>query len=175
MNGDQRRVKILTVLENSLEAVSASRLAERFGVSRQVIVGDIALLRASDHDIEATSRGYVLANLTDKAPSERFVSKVVSVHGPDLSETEFNVIVQHGGEVLDVQVEHPVYGLLTAPLNIKSYSDVEFYCDQMAEHGARDLSDLSDGVHMHTIECDSEVQFAGILRALRAAGFRLRD
>ncbi|MGO4939823.1 transcription repressor NadR [Fundicoccus sp. Sow4_D5] len=173
MNGDQRRVKILTVLENSLEAVSASRLAERFGVSRQVIVGDIALLRASDHDIEATSRGYVLA-AHDQVVNERFVSKVVSVHEPELSETEFNVIVQHGGEVLDVQVEHPVYGLLTAPLNIKSYADVEFYCDQMAEHSARDLSVLSDGVHIHTIECDSEAQFAGILRALRAAGFLLR-
>lgn len=174
MNGDQRRVKILTVLENSLEAVSASRLAERFGVSRQVIVGDIALLRASEHDIEATSRGYVLAD-RQETPAERFVSKVASVHAPDLSETEFNLIVQHGGEVLDVQVEHPVYGLLTAPLNIKTYADVEFYCDQMAEHAARDLSELSEGVHMHTIECDSQEQFADILGALRAAGFRLRD
>lgn len=173
MNGDQRRVKILTVLENSLEAVSASRLAERFGVSRQVIVGDIALLRASEHEIEATSRGYVLGD-RDQAVSERFVSQVVSVHAPDLSETEFNLIVQHGGQVLDVQVEHPVYGLLTAPLNIKTYADVEFYCDQMAEHAARDLSELSEGVHKHTIECASEQQFAGIMRALRAAGFRLR-
>ena len=62
MNGDQRRVKILNVLENSLEAVSATRLAERFGVSRQVVVGDIALLRASEHNIEATSRRYLLVN-----------------------------------------------------------------------------------------------------------------
>ncbi len=174
MNGDQRRVKILTVLENSLEAVSASRLAERFGVSRQVIVGDIALLRASEHVIEATSRGYLLAS-SNQGQSERFVSKVLSIHEPGLSETEFNLIVQHGGQVLDVQVEHPVYGLLTAPLNIKSYGDVEFYIEQMLEHQAHDLSDLSNGVHTHTIECDSEMQFAGILRALRAAGFRLRD
>lgn len=174
MNGDQRRVKILTVLENSLEAVSASRLAESFGVSRQVIVGDIALLRASEHVIEATSRGYLLARC-DQGLSERFVSKVLSVHEPALSEVEFNLIVQHGGQILDVQVEHPVYGLLTAPLNIKSYADVEFYIEQMLEHQAHDLSDLSEGVHAHTIECDSEMQFAGILRALRAAGFRLRD
>ena len=174
MNGDQRRVKILTVLENSLEAVSASRFAERFGVSRQVIVGDIALLRASDHQIEATSRGYILAD-SALVQKEHFVSQVSSTHGPEQSKTEFNLIVQHGGEIVDVLVEHPVYGLLTAPLNIKSYADIEFYCEQMAEHQALDLAELSKGVHQHTIKCDSQEHFTKIVRALKAAGFRLRD
>lgn len=174
MNGDQRRVKILNVLENSLEAVSASRLAERFGVSRQVIVGDIALLRASEHDIEATSRGYILAT-DNQTANERYLGKIVSSHDVTLSENEFNVIVQHGGEIVDVQIEHPVYGVITAPLNIKSYSDVEFFIDQMAEHNAKYLFELSDGDHSHTIECESEKQFEKILLALRVAGFKIKN
>lgn len=174
MNGDQRRVKILNVLENSLEAVSASRLAERFGVSRQVVVGDIALLRASEHNIEATSRGYLLVN-DNQASSERFIGKIRSSHNKDLTENEFNVIVQHGGEIVDVQIEHPVYGVIRAPLNIKSYAEVEFFIDQMTDHNAMYLFELSNGEHSHTIECESEEQFEKILLALRVAGFRLQD
>lgn len=174
MNGDQRRVKILNVLENSLEAVSASRLAERFGVSRQVVVGDIALLRASEHNIEATSRGYLLVN-DNQASSERFIGKIRSSHNKDLTENEFNVIVQHGGEIVDVQIEHPVYGVITAPLNIKSYAEVEFFIDQMTDHNAMYLFELANGEHSHTIECESEEQFEKILLALRVAGFRLQD
>ena len=60
MNADSRRKEILQLLERQSGPLSAGRLAGRLGVSRQIIVGDIALLRASGTDITATPRGYIL-------------------------------------------------------------------------------------------------------------------
>ena len=58
MTGEERRRKIAEMLgENPL---SATKLAEKFGVSRQVIVQDVALLRAEGREIVATNRGYIL-------------------------------------------------------------------------------------------------------------------
>lgn len=47
MSGEERRGKIIQALKNSDKAVSATTLAKEFDVSRQVIVQDVALLRAN--------------------------------------------------------------------------------------------------------------------------------
>ena len=60
MNGNDRREKLLTILQESQTAVSGKTLAGRLEVSRQVIVQDIALLRANGNDIISTNLGYVL-------------------------------------------------------------------------------------------------------------------
>ena len=60
MRAEERRQAIRELLQNSKQPVSASVLAARFAVSRQIIVGDIALLRAAGADISATPRGYVI-------------------------------------------------------------------------------------------------------------------
>ena len=106
-----RRQAVAQALEEAVEPVSAAALAERFSVSRQIIVGDVALLRAGGTDILATPRGYLLGGRGGGV--ERTVA---CVHAPEEMERELNAIVDAGGEVVDVIVEHPVYGQLTGLL-----------------------------------------------------------
>ena len=106
-------------LEEAVGPVSAAALAERFSVSRQIIVGDVALLRAGGTDILATPRGYLLGGRGGGV--ERTVA---CVHAPEEMERELNAIVDAGGEVVDVIVEHPVYGQLTGLLGVRSRYDV---------------------------------------------------
>ena len=55
-----RRQAVNQVLEEAGGPVSATALAKQFSVSRQIIVGDVALLRAAGEESLATPRGYVL-------------------------------------------------------------------------------------------------------------------
>ena len=64
--GGKRRDGILSLLEESDTPLSGTELAHRFKVSRQVIVQDIALLRAEDKKILSTYRGYVLDRERDR-------------------------------------------------------------------------------------------------------------
>lgn len=114
-----RRQAVAQALEEAVEPVSAAALAERFSVSRQIIVGDVALLRAGGTDILATPRGYLLGGRGGGV--ERTVA---CVHAPEEMERELNAIVDAGGEVVDVIVEHPVYGQLTGLLGVRSRYDV---------------------------------------------------
>ena len=59
VNGLQRRKNIITMLKQSDVPVSGTRLGKENGVSRQVIVQDITLLRVEGYDIVATPRGYL--------------------------------------------------------------------------------------------------------------------
>ena len=110
-----RRQAVAQALEEAVGPVSAAALAERFSVSRQIIVGDVALLRAGGTDILATPRGYLLGGRGGGV--ERTVA---CVHAPEEMERELNAIVDAGGEVVDVIVEHPVYGQLTGLLGVRS-------------------------------------------------------
>ena len=60
MKGEKRREEILSLIGNTDNPIPANVLKERFKVSRQVIVQDIAVLRAGGFDITSTNRGYVL-------------------------------------------------------------------------------------------------------------------
>ena len=59
-SAEARRRAVAQILEEAEGPVSAAALARRFSVSRQIIVGDVALLRAGGADILATPRGYLL-------------------------------------------------------------------------------------------------------------------
>ena len=125
MDARERRRAIMGVLEEAKEPVSGSALAREVGVSRQVVVQDIALLRADGHDVVATSRGYVL----QEAPSSPAVpTRLVKVrHGVEQAGDELTSIVDAGGAVLNVIVNHRVYGKITADLDIRNRRDVERY------------------------------------------------
>lgn len=127
-----RRQAVAQALEEAVGPVSAAALAERFSVSRQIIVGDVALLRAGGTDILATPRGYLLGGRGGGV--ERTVA---CVHAPEEMERELNAIVDAGGEVVDVIVEHPVYGQLTGLLGVRSRYDVAEFVRRVEEHGAR--------------------------------------
>ena len=167
MNAEQRRTHILQVLQNADRPVSAAVLAGQLGVSRQIIVGDVALRRAAGADITATPRGYVILR------SAGLIRQMAVCHRPDQMERELNLLVDHGCTVLDVMVEHPVYGQLTGRLDLSSRYDVSEFIRKVSAHQARPLSDLTGGIHLHTLSCPGEAAWSRVLEALKQEGFLL--
>ena len=168
MEAQKRRENIAHRLEQAEGPVSASALAKEFDVSRQIIVGDVALLRAAGLDIAATPRGYILPAGTT---GSRFT--VACSHSADQMEAELHAIVDQGGTVLDVIVEHPIYGQLTAPLRMSSRYEVGQFVERCREEEATPLSLLTDGVHLHTVVCQDEACEQRIKNALRELGILL--
>ncbi len=170
MNASARRAAILDALRSASGPVSASLLSARFGVSRQIIVGDVALLRAAGEAISATPRGYVLAR-----ESALLVRTVACCHKPADMGKELCIMVDNGCVVRDVIVEHPLYGQLTGALSLKSRFDVEQFCARAAAADAAPLSALTDGIHLHTLLCPDEASFQRVRDALGKAGFLLPE
>lgn len=168
MNSTTRRAAILTLLQEQSAPVSASALAAHFSVSRQIIVGDVALLRAAGARISATPRGYVL----EQAKSG-LLRTVACVHRTEDMGRELYLMVDNGCDVLDVVVEHPVYGQLTGQLALHSRYDVDQFLQRVARHGAKPLSDLTDGIHLHNLRCADEAAFQRVREQLRSANFLL--
>ena len=166
MRGEERRQAIRELLQRAKEPVSAAALAARFSVSRQIIVGDIALLRAAGADISATPRGYVILR-----EAGGLVRQVAVQHDAAGMEAELNAIVDQGCTVVDVIVEHPVYGQLTGPLQLSSRYDVSQFLSRCGQPDARPLSELTEGIHLHTLRCPSQEAYQRVLRALDDAGF----
>lgn len=165
MRGTERREEILRILSKADGPQSASSLAERFHVSRQVIVGDVALLRASGHEIASTPWGYQLPK-TDEA----LTCTICCCHSLEGMERELQLIIDQGCGVLDVLVEHPVYGVLTGQLSLASRYDLSEFMNTVAQYGAKPLSDLTDGIHYHTIKCPTPEAKERVLTLLRQEG-----
>lgn len=170
MRTEERRAALLQTLQDATGPVSAAALARRFSVSRQIIVGDIALLRAGGADISATPRGYVI--LRDRGGITRTVA---CQHDAAQMQSELNAIVDQGCTAVDVIVEHPIYGQLTGPLQISSRHDVGQFILRCQEAEALPLSHLTDGIHLHTISCPDEAAFQRVRRALGELGILLDD
>lgn len=170
MTAEERRREVLRRLETSETPVSATALARALGVSRQLIVGDVALLRASGAVITATPRGYSCPRPLDAGLLTRTVA---CVHDGTDTETELCIMVDNGCVVRDVIVEHPVYGQLTGALELRSRYDVAQFMRRSA--GAAPLSSLTGGVHLHTLLCPDEDAFRRVKRELDARGFLLKE
>lgn len=150
--------------------MSASALAAGLNVSRQIIVGDIALLRAGGAEISATPRGYVLPRATDG-----ITRTIACRHTLAQTGQELDILVDNGCTVLDVIVEHPVYGQLTGQLQISSRYDVEQFLARIRDSEAAPLSMLTGGLHLHTLCCPNEDAYTRACAALKAAGLLLGD
>lgn len=170
MDAAERRKKIVDILAGSERPVSASSLAAEFSVSRQIIVGDIALLRASDIDISATPRGYIIAS-SHSEPG--IVRQIACCHKPEDMQTELYAVVDQGCTVRDVIVEHPVYGQITGILQVSSRYDVDQFIRKCSQYDALPLSYLTGGIHLHTIICPDEGAYKRVIGALRTLGFIL--
>ena len=170
MNAETRRTKILEHLSQSTAPVSATVLAGMFSVSRQVIVGDVALLRAAGEEITATPRGYVLTK-------ERVgLTKTIAVqHRPDQTEEELCIFVDNGCIVEDVVVEHHIYGQISGQLHLTNRYDVSQFMSRMESGSASVLSSLTDGIHLHTLRCPDEAAFHRAYTALKEAGLLLEQ
>ena len=162
LTAGERRRRIAALLQQSGEPVSASALAGTFSVSRQVIVGDVALLRAAGADITATPRGYVAGR-----GGPGIIWTAACAHLPEEMGRELFAIVDAGGEALDVIVEHPVYGQLTGALRLSSRYDVRQFIARCGESAAPPLSLLTEGIHLHTLSCPSDEACRRVCEALR--------
>lgn len=165
MTGVQRRKKILEMLGQSSTPLSGGALGRAVGVSRQVVVQDIALLRTEGHPVLATARGYVL-----EVPhqTERLFKMC---HTTEQTREELNTIVDLGGEVLDVMVNHRIYGKVSAPLNIRSRRDVEAFVENIRTGRSTPLLNVTSGYHFHHVAADQEEILDEIEAALREKGF----
>ncbi len=165
MNGEERRNQIIQLLRQSDVPLSGTQLAGMVGVSRQVIVQDIALLRANTHSIVSTNQGYLLS---ESATASR-VFKVI--HSDEEVEEELSLIVDCGGRVEDVFVSHKIYNIVKAPMNIRSRLDVKKFMDNLASGKSSLLKNVTSGYHYHTVTADSEEILDYILEALKERGF----
>lgn len=167
MEGSKRREQLVKILQEQAEPVSGGELSRLLGVSRQVIVQDIALLRASDINIFSTTKGYLIYHSDN--PKVKRVFKVK--HLTDQIEDELCTFVDNGGKILDVFVTHEIYGDIVTALTIRNRQDVYDFVKKVKEKKIVPLKDLTDGVHQHTAEADSEETLDRIETALKEKGY----
>lgn len=163
MSSNERREKLLQILKKSDKPVKGSELSAELQVSRQVVVKDIALLRASGLEIIATSNGYIVL---DSVKNE-FKIKCKNHNSDDELYDELPTIIDLGGKVKDVIVEHPTYGVLKADLNVATNRDLRNFMQKAATNEFKQLSVLSPDYHIHTIEVDNDEIFEEIQKELK--------
>ena len=163
MSSNERREKLLQILKKSDKPVKGSELSAELQVSRQVVVKDIALLRASGLEIIATSNGYIVL---DSVKNE-FKIKCKNHNSDDELYDELQTIIDLGGKVKDVIVDHPTYGVLKADLNVATNRDLRNFMQKAATNEFKQLSVLSPDYHIHTIEVDNDEIFEEIQKELK--------
>ncbi len=160
MKANDRRKAIVNLLLSSTDAISGGKLSEKFGVSRQIIVQDITVLKGSGYDILSTHNGYII----QKSPLKERVFKLL--HTTEQTEDELTTIVNLGGTVVDVFVWHKVYGKMVAPLNIFSPMHVKQFIEGVRSGKSTELMNITGGYHYHTIRAESEEILDKIAEAL---------
>jgi len=172
MDATKRRDTILEIINQGNTPVSASALAKTLSVSRQVIVGDIALLRAQGHEIIATARGYMIPEFREP---NQYAGKIACCHNAEDTKEELCTMVDLGAVVVNVIVEHDLYGEITGQLNIKTRDDVDVFIGRVKSSEVKLLSELKAGIHLHTIACRDKTHFGQVCHALGAAGFLVQN
>ncbi|TYP58826.1 transcription repressor NadR [Thermosediminibacter litoriperuensis] len=168
MNAEERRARIVEILKAERKPVSGGELARIFNVTRQIIVQDMAVLRAAGKDIIATSQGYMIME-----PLGFITKKVACRHGREETREELMTFVECGCRVVDVIVEHPIYGEIHGMLMLNNSKDVEDFTRKMEEHNAALLSQLTQGVHLHTIQAINEDSIKKASEILKKKGILL--
>lgn len=170
---NDRCKEILKKLKEATEPVTASKLADMMSVSRQVIVGDVSLMRASGYEIVATSRGYII-NDSQKAPDFPFTGIIACKHTNKQMKDELYTIVDFGATVIDVSIEHAVYGELSGKLDLASRYDVDQFIKVVNEEkNSTPISVLTGGIHLHRIGCRSSEMFERIKKSLTEQGIAI--
>jgi len=167
LSGEERRKEMIKLLEENEIPLSGAKLGELTGVSRQVVVQDIALLRMQGYDIISTPRGYIIE---EKRTGN--VQRLIKVcHTTEQVEQELNLIVDLGGKVLDVMVNHRAYGKVRAALDIKNRRDVRLFVEDLKSGKSSPLLNVTAGYHYHTILAESEEILDEIEEELAKIGF----
>lgn len=167
MHGNERREKIRKDLKKSLKAIKGSAFAEKYGVSRQVIVQDIALLRAVGEQIISTADGYIYFSFHMNKPKRVFALK----HETSDINKELDTILENGGVLLNVFIDHPIYGDLVADMIIGDEEQKKAYIEKCSAVEFTPLMALTDNIHYHTVEATYEENLDKIEAALKELGF----
>lgn len=170
MGSIDRRDNILELLLESTEPLKGSDIAKKYAVTRQIIVKDIAILRAEGKNIIATPDGYII-NKNEK----KFKAIIAVTHTEEEMFDEMNIVIKYGGIIEDVIVEHPLYGEITGMLMIKNYNELNKFIQKYKEQRAKLLSVLTNGVHLHTIAAESQEDIELIISELRERKFIVSD
>lgn len=165
MKADERRKSIINLLLSEKRAISGSELSEKYGVSRQIIVRDISILKEQGNDILATNSGYVIHS----SPLKERVFKLF--HTTEQTEDELQTIVDLGGTVADVYVWHKAYGKMEAKLNISSRSEVYKFIENVRTGKSVELMHITGGYHYHTVRAVNEEILARIESALKEKNY----
>lgn len=168
LTGEERRIKILDLIKSTKTPINGSTISNQMGVSRQVIVQDIALLRANKHDIISTNRGYLLNNNID---TDSFTRVFKVCHTDEQIREELSSIINLSGQILDVFVDHEVYGKFSADLNICNNSDIDKFILQMQDNKVTPLKNITNNCHYHTISAPSVKLLDLIELELKTLGF----
>ena len=171
ITGENRRNEILKLLKEQPTPLSGTALAKAFGVSRQVIVQDIALMRAENHSILSTNKGYLYRSPEVENPQPKRVFYVK--HTTDQVLDEFLTMTELGGRVLDVAVEHEIYGYIQVDLLIETSQDARDFAEKLSNCRDNPLKVLTDDSHYHTVAAPSERLLDMIQRELEEKGFLL--
>lgn len=167
-NPFNRRKAILQLLESTNEPISGKQLSQQFGVSRQIIVKDISILKSQEHIINSTSRGYVINNTPQGKAYKRVI---VCQHNNERMEEELQLIIDNGAMIDDVAIDHPVYGNIKANLMIETQDDLDKFIHAMNKFEGQMLAYLTDNVHLHTISAHTEKILDNAVRDLKAHQF----
>ena len=173
MNTEERRQHILERLKETKKPLTGTALSKEFAVSRQIIVGDISILRALGTNVYATPRGYIIPE--ESRGKQGLMATLTCRHAQQDMLKELNVIVDNGGFVRDVIVEHPLYGEIRADLMLGARHDVAAFGERMAKCQANPLSLVTGGVHLHTIEVPDPAALGRIRRELQQARILIED
>lgn len=170
MGSIDRRDNILKLLLESSEPLKGSDIAKKYFVTRQIIVKDIAILRARGKNIIATPDGYIINK------NENKVKAIIAVtHTEEEMFDEMNIVIKYGGIIEDVIVEHPLYGEITGMLMIKNYNELNKFIEKYNKQRAKLLSVLTNGVHLHTIAAETQDDINLIISELRKCNFIVSD
>lgn len=171
MSPNERRNFILNKLIDIDIPQKGTKIANMLGVTRQVIVKDIAILRAEGNNIIATPEGYIIPKM-----GRPKIKRMIAVnHNKEDIENELKIIIKYGATIEDVIVEHPVYGEIKGMLMIKTLKDLENFIIKFNNENAEPISGLTGGIHIHTIEADNEDIIGEIIEELRTEGFLASD
>ncbi len=169
---DERRQRLLKLLSTARKPLSGTELGQHLNATRQTVVQDIAILRARGEPIVATARGYLMA--TSLAPNCHRALLAVR-HRPDQTEEELSLLLDLGLRVVDVEVDHPVYGEIRGMLMLDSREDLREWLQGLRDKRAHLLSELTDGIHMHTVEAPRAELLERARTALRRRGFLFEE
>jgi len=167
MDSESRREQILNIISRERSSISASALAKTLNVSRQIIVGDVALLRARGNEIIATARGYMISGFRESNP---YLGKIACRHTREDTKSELYTMVDMGATVVNVIVEHELYGEIIGGLNLSDRKDVDVFLEKAELSKAKLLSELTMEAHLHTVACRDKVHFEQVCKALEEKG-----